>query len=699
METLRPGDPRRVGGHRLLGRLGSGGMGQVYLGRSPGGLQVAVKVVHPHLAEDPDFRRRFRRETAAARSVGGAFTAPVVDADPEADPPWLATAYLPGLPLHEVVAAHGPLPPAAVLALGAGLAEALVSIHRAGVVHRDLKPANVILGLDGPRVIDFGIAHAAEGSLVTRAGSALGSPGFIAPEQARGEPTGPAADVFALGAVLVYAATGTGPYGDGPPHLLIYRAVHEHPRLDAVTDPSLRAIAADCLGADPAARPAPARLLERLAPLVPDEADLRGLGWLPEPVAAGIARAGAATPANEAGATRPYEAGFLAPTRRRVLLLGGAGAVAAIAAGTGAAAVLRPEEKPAQPARNRPAAAPAPSSPPPVGQGKLLWRRYTGSEYLMSSPAVAGGAVFIGSEKGDLLAFDARTGKPRWKYSTGTRIISWPAVDGGVVYVGGEDGNVHAVDTGTGRARWRRQVGATGTGTNTLVAGGLVFAGDDPVRALDAADGSPRWQSRGGTRYVSHRTVADGVLYVPRSKSLAALDASTGRLRWEYGMSKGSGGAAVSGGVVYCGDFQGNQVHAFSARDAEPRWKYRTTGAVTARPQVSGGRVYVGDRNSNVLALDAATGTMRWQAQIDGHVQGDPALAGGMLYVAAGIYSDGVLYAIEAATGRQVWRFEVEEGTESSPVVAGGIVYFGAKDGYLYALATSGGPGTVPPPG
>ncbi|MFC5754884.1 serine/threonine-protein kinase [Actinomadura rugatobispora] len=300
MEALRPGDPRRIGGHRLLGRLGSGGMGQVYLGRSPGGLHVAVKVVHPHLAEDDDFRRRFRRETAAARSVGGAFTAPVVDADPEADPPWLATAYLPGLPLHEVVAAHGPLPPAAALALGAGLAEALVSVHRAGVVHRDLKPANVILGLDGPRVIDFGIAHAAEASLVTRAGSAVGSPGFIAPEQARGEPTGPAADVFSLGAVLVYAATGTGPYGDGPPHLLIYRAVHERPRLDAVADPVLRAIAADCLGADPAARPTPARLLERLARLVPDEADLHGLGWLPEPVAAGIALAGAQTPADAA---------------------------------------------------------------------------------------------------------------------------------------------------------------------------------------------------------------------------------------------------------------------------------------------------------------------------------------------------------------------------------------------------------------
>ncbi|GAA2401604.1 hypothetical protein GCM10010191_06110 [Actinomadura vinacea] len=698
MEALRPDDPRRIGGHRLLGRLGAGGMGQVYLGRSPGGLLLAVKVVHAHLAEDADFRRRFGREAAAARSVGGAFTAPVVDADPGADPPWLATAFLPGLPLDEAVAAHGPLPAPAVFALGAGLAEALVSVHRAGVVHRDLKPANVMLAPDGPRVIDFGIAHATEASAVTRTGHAIGSPGFIAPEQARGERTGPAADVFALGAVLVFAATGTGPYGQGPPHLLVYRAVHEPPRLGAVPDPGLRELAAGCLAPDPGARPTPERLLELLAPLVPEETDLHGLGWLPEPVAAAIARAGAETPVIAAGRTRLYEGGLGAFTRRRVLALGGAGAATALA-GAGAAALLWPEDEPAAPAPARPVtgAGAAPPSPKPTGEGKVLWRRFTGDEYLISSPAVAGGAVFVGSEKGDLLAFDARTGRPRWRYSAGARVSSWPAVAGGVVYVGGSDGDVHAVDARTGRVKWRRPAGRTGT--NTLVAGGLVFAGNDPVHALGADDGSPRWQSRGGTSYVSHRTAAGGVLYVPRSKSLAALDASTGRVRWEYRMSKGAGGAVVSGGVVYCGDFQGNQVHAIDARTGERRWAYATAGPVTARPQVANGLVFVGDRDSNVFALAAADGTMRWQKQIDGHVQGDPALAGGMLYVSAGVYSDGALYAVEAATGRVVWRFRAAKGTESSPVVAGGIVYFGCKDGYLYALDVRGGPGTVPPSG
>ena len=703
METLRPGDPRRVGGHRILGRLGSGGMGQVYLGRSPGGLPVAVKVVHPHLADDPDFRRRFRREAAAVRSVGGAFTAPVVDADPEADPPWLATAYLPGLPLHEAVTAHGPLPPAAVLALGAGLAEALVSIHRAGIVHRDLKPANVILGTGGPRVIDFGIAHAAEAGAVTGTGTAIGSPGFIAPEQARGERTGPAADVFALGAVLVYAATGSGPYGDGPAHLLVYRAVHEPPRLEAVTDPALRSIVADCLAADPAARPAPAQLLERLAPLVPDDTDLHGLDWLPEPVAAGIALAGARTPVNAPGSTRRYGPGFLpglgAPTRRRVLVLGGAGAAAVLATGAvGAATLLRPDDdKPVRAAPSRPAATTA-SAPPPPGQGRLLWRRYTGATHLISSPVVAAGAVFIGSEKGDLLAFDARTGRPRWTYAAGKPVRSRPAVDGGTVYVGGEDGHVHAVDARTGRPRWRAPAG-DGTGTNTLAAGGLVFAGDDPLRALDAATGAVRWQGRGSTRYVAHRTVAEGVLYVPRAKAVAALDARTGRVRWEYAMREAPGGAAAAGGTVYCGDGLGEQVHAVDARDGRRRWTYRAGGGVTARPVAAGGTVYVGDRDSNVFALDAATGAMRWQAQVDGDVQADPVLAGGMLYVAAGVYSDAGLYAIEAATGRVVWRYRVEEGTESSPAVSAGIVYFGSKDGYLYALDARGGPGTVPPSG
>ncbi|CNE14865.1 serine/threonine protein kinase [Mycobacterium tuberculosis] len=288
MRPLQPGDPAHLGDHRIIARLGGGGMGEVFLGRSPGGRRVAVKVVHPDLAAQPGFRARFRREVAAARSVGGAFTAPVVDADPDAEVPWLATAYLPGPSLRDAVDAHGPLPPPAVRALGAALTEALVAIHRAGVVHRDLKPGNVMLTADGPRVIDFGIAQAAEATAITASGALLGSPGYLAPEQAAGDRVGPAADVFALGAVLAFAATGSGPFGQGPVHALVHRVLHDPPDLTAVTDPGLRRLIAACLDKDPARRPDPAALVPRLA------APPQGVAWLPAAVSEMVLRPPAA---------------------------------------------------------------------------------------------------------------------------------------------------------------------------------------------------------------------------------------------------------------------------------------------------------------------------------------------------------------------------------------------------------------------
>ncbi|GLZ09471.1 hypothetical protein Acsp03_69370 [Actinomadura sp. NBRC 104412] len=687
MEALRPGDPRRIGRYRLLGRLGAGGMGLVYLGRSAGGLMVAVKVVHVHLAEDADFRQRFRREAGAARAVSGAFTAPVVDADPDADPPWLATAYLPGLPLQDVVERYGPLPVPAVLALGAGLAEALVSIHRAGVVHRDLKPANVILGADGPRVIDFGIAHAAETATITGTGMAVGSPGFIAPEQARGEATGPAADVFSLGAVLVHAATGRGPYGDGPPHVLIYRAVHEAPRLDGVTDPGLRSLAAACLAPRPADRPTPAWLLEHLASLVPPGTDLNGLGWLPPPVATGIAEAATRPPAP----TRPLEDG--GPSRRGVLVLAGAGA-ATLAAATVTGVLLWPEERPSAAPTRRAVTGPTSAPPQTIKVSRPVWKRDTGEEYLMCGPAVSGGTVFVGSEKGDLLAYDARTGRPRWRYATGEPIRSQPAVAGGVVYVAGMDGNVHAVDARTGRARWRRQVGDSEA--DIVVSAGLVLAGTKRVHALDAATGAIRWGITGAGTISSDPTAAGAVAYVPRRRSLDAVDASSGRVRWSYGMSKGTGRPAAAGGVVYCGDFQGERLHAIDARTGERRWAYDLGDTVTARPVVVNGVVYVGDFSGNFFALDAARGTLRWQVQAEGQIHCGAVPAGGLLYVPSGVYSDGVLHAVDAASGRVVWEFAMPKGVESAPAAAGGMVYVSCKDGYLYALDAENGSGAAP---
>jgi serine/threonine protein kinase len=233
-ETLGKNDPRSVGGYRLSARLGSGGMGTVYLSHTPGGRPVAIKVIRPEFSEDPVFRDRFRQEVQAAQRVQGLYTVPVIDSDTEAAQPWLATAYVPGPTLAWTVAEHGALPAPTVLLLVAGIAEALQVIHRAGIVHRDLKPSNVLLALDGPRVIDFGIARAADAQALTSTGIMVGTPAFMSPEQAKGGQVGAAADIFALGQVAAFAAIGSPLYGDGPSHGVLYRIVHEDPDLSAV---------------------------------------------------------------------------------------------------------------------------------------------------------------------------------------------------------------------------------------------------------------------------------------------------------------------------------------------------------------------------------------------------------------------------------------------------------------------------------
>jgi serine/threonine protein kinase len=272
LDELQDGDPRQVGKYTLLGRLGSGGMGQVFLGRSIGGRQVAVKVIRPDLARDRNFRARFAREVEAASRVSGAFTAPVIDADPDAVMPWLVTSYVRGPSLADAVEEHGPLPLSSVLTLAAGLAEGLAAVHEAGVIHRDLKPSNVLLAADGPRLIDFGISQAADFSQVTLAGMVIGTPGFMSPEQAVGDPVGPASDIFGLGAVLAFAATGEGPYGTGSPSVRQQRVLFSAPRLDNLPA-ALRPIVARCMAADPAARPTANQFLAELVAAHPSAAD------------------------------------------------------------------------------------------------------------------------------------------------------------------------------------------------------------------------------------------------------------------------------------------------------------------------------------------------------------------------------------------------------------------------------------------
>ncbi|MBW8805981.1 MAG: protein kinase [Catenulisporales bacterium] len=271
MEEPRGTDPRRIGPYDIIGVLGSGGMGRVYLGRTAAGGTAAVKVIHADLARDPEFRRRFRREVETTAAITGPHIAAVLDSDVDAEHPWLATEYVPGPSLTKAVTDSGPLPPRAAIAVGAGIAEALATLHAQGLVHRDVKPSNVLLAADGPRLIDFGIARGAADSRLTRTGVALGTPQFMAPEQIQGDPaTGAPADVFALGGVLLYAMTGDYPFGEGSAVTLLYRIVHESPQLDRVPAETQPLLAA-CLDKDPAARPSARDVVAHLNRLLDPE--------------------------------------------------------------------------------------------------------------------------------------------------------------------------------------------------------------------------------------------------------------------------------------------------------------------------------------------------------------------------------------------------------------------------------------------
>ncbi|MFG3347532.1 serine/threonine-protein kinase [Streptomyces sp. NPDC048018] len=341
MDPLNAEDPAAIGPFRLLGRLGTGGMGRVYLARSAGGRAVAVKVVHPELAAQDEFRRRFAREVSALERVGGTGTAPVLGADTEADLPWVAVGYVPGPSLRTVVnEEHGPLPPASVRTLASGLAHALTHIHAAGLVHRDLKPGNVLLTVDGPQIIDFGIARAldtvTDGGL-TSTGAVVGSPGFMSPEQVRGERVTPASDIFCLGSVLVYAATGRSPFGssDSGVHATMFRIANEEPDLTGLA-PELTGLIRACLTKDPAERPSATELVDTLQVTDP---------WLPAEVLVRLGRHAArvleaeGSAAAEAGDPTPSTplppGGAAAPRRRRrAPLIGAVTALAVAAAGT-----------------------------------------------------------------------------------------------------------------------------------------------------------------------------------------------------------------------------------------------------------------------------------------------------------------------------------------------------------------------------
>ncbi|NUT28683.1 MAG: ABC transporter substrate-binding protein [Streptomyces sp.] len=387
MDPLRTSDPSRLAGHRLLGRLGAGGMGVVYLARSAGGSLVALKVIQAEYAEDAGFRERFRREAETARRITSPWVASLVDADPDAEQPWLATAFVPGPSLGEAVAAHGPLPLRSLRVLGARLAQALGDLHGVGLVHRDVKPGNVLLALDGPRLIDFGVARDPQDTALTSTGVVVGTPGFLPPEQAQGtRELAASGDIFSLGCVLAFAATGRPPFGTGSLDALLYRTVHDAPDLEGVPRP-LAEVVHDCLEKDPHLRPTAEALSQALTvaasetppdprealraerPAPPENADAPDAvadgeaeqaadgqfpadeAWLPEPLVRLIAErsaAGLALPAVDETEVDPASAGTATPDtaaakptaravgRRRFLLLAAGAAV--VAAGGGLAA-------------------------------------------------------------------------------------------------------------------------------------------------------------------------------------------------------------------------------------------------------------------------------------------------------------------------------------------------------------------------
>jgi DNA-binding beta-propeller fold protein YncE len=357
MEPLLPGDPSHIGPYRLEARLGTGGMGTVHLGVTPGGAHVAIKVVHPEQAASPQYRRRFAREVEAARRVGGFHTAQVVGADPGAERPWMATAYVPGPSLREVVKRHGVMPPDAVRALGAGLAEGLSAIHACGLVHRDLKPANVIMSADGPRIIDFGIARLIEATAMTTAGTVVGTYTYMSPEQVRAHPVSPASDVFSLGGVLAFAAAGRSPFQAEAVHAVVERILRDPPDLDGL-DGELRELVTACLDKDPARRPTVADILARL-----------GTGRRP---------------------------------RRRAVLVGAIAATAAVAAGVPAAILLPGAISPARGAQ--------PSARPSAPRGTPTSISLpTDAAEMFAVAFTAGGATLVGA------GFDGI-----WRWNTAT---------------------------------------------------------------------------------------------------------------------------------------------------------------------------------------------------------------------------------------------------------------------------------------
>ncbi|MGA5039335.1 PQQ-binding-like beta-propeller repeat protein [Streptomyces capoamus] len=736
VDQLTQHDPRRIGPFEVLGRLGAGGMGLVYLARSASGRRVAIKTVRTELAEDQLFRVRFTREVEAARAVSGFYTAAVVDADPRAAVPWLATAYVPAPSLEEIVNECGPLPAQAVRWLAAGVAEALQSIHGAGLVHRDLKPSNVLVVEDGPRVIDFGIASGVSNTRLTMTNVAVGTPAYMSPEQAKDSRsvTG-ASDVFSLGSMLVFAATGHPPFHGANPVETVFMLLREGPDLTGLPD-ELRPLIEVCMQMEATARPTPADLQAQLAPhLFGSGSDDSGTAsaWLPEkavaliesrrggrpavkpaPTAAGGPRSGgrqAAVPPPPpydppAPAPVPVTAG--APDTGPVRLAGAPvpiGPGPRVADARAAAVKAPPPEAGLVAGWSRPrtgvagadpAVPPVPPAPPETASGWRPWR-FRMSNDLWGTPSVDGDLVYVTSF--EVHALDVGTGRRRFK----TRDVAWSmAVADGRIHA--SDGpTLFALDAREGTDLWRL---STDAWVYSLQADrGTVVTGTrgGGVQAWEAVGGQKLWEITGcQTDFESPEAgpaVHDGTVYVWQDARLRALEARTGEERWSYPV----GDAASCGGVpvrltpapdghVYVS--AGTRVLAVEAVSGRVRWHFEAPAvflsppAFAPGPAVTGGGVYLADYLGTVYALDAADGRDRWRIATEARASVEPVLvAAGHVHVGSGKG----LYTLDAVTGTPKWRFQAGGDVVGAPAVAEGRIHFGSTDHLLYTLKADDG--------
>ncbi|MFF4059054.1 serine/threonine-protein kinase [Streptomyces sp. NPDC001668] len=675
--------PEYAGHYRLESCLGSGGMGVVHVARSTSGMKLAVKVVHTEFAKDPEFRGRFRQEVAAARKVSGAFTASVVDADPDAERPWMATLFIPGPTLSDEVKRNGPLAPAELRRLMAGLAEALRDIHRVGVVHRDLKPSNVLLAEDGPKVIDFGISRPKDSELRTETGKLIGTPPFMAPEQfRRPREVGPAADIFALGSVMVHAATGRGPFDSDSPYVVAYQVVHDEPDLTGVPA-NLAPLIVRCLAKEPEDRPTPDELMRELRSVA---ASYDTQAFIP------AQRTGdALVPEQEAEepARRPERR-----LRRRLMLA--AGALVLVAGGVFGSVRLLDDGRPAPGDTSTPRAGvstfrPWDAKPVAGGEGTPRCSYGAGKLYCVRAGLVYG--------------LDPTDGRLLWKHSADTNRWSVPpALSGGLVLPLADYGNrLEALDPATGRTRWQRKVP---TYNGLWAAGGmlLVTGVDGTVTGMDSTSGDTEWSRK----IPGHATPSvstfpgDPLLYMTSASvdgsttRVTAVDAATGDVRWDEHLDSALTPIGSEDGSVFFLAVD----HVFDYATAVVRYTPAsgTTRTVrlsvprqNAQATVQGGVVYVLATVGAMEAIDVDRGRHLWHLETSVSRGSVPVADGSHVFLTA---SDGRLLAVDARKGILTGQTRVRLGVDASdviatlprPVLAAHHIYATAPDGTVFAL-------------